>query len=127
MRGDRRVVPCHYYRVFGTQHGNTAVRLHDGARGYAGVTAGTAVTGRAHGGYGRLTLPAFDLAHTRDSDCHGLQFSMNAMTDPLLIKSNFSSPPTQSHPGIQWTTEATLKRGGEDAERILTYLESLKK
>ena len=61
------------------------------------------------------------------TDCHGLQFSMNAMTDPLLIKSNFSSPPTQSHPGIQWTTEATLKRGGEDAERILKYLESLKK
>ena len=59
-------------------------------------------------------------------DCHGLQFSMNAMTDPHLIKSNFSSPPTQSHPGIKWTTNATLKRGGEDAERIMKYLESLK-
>jgi hypothetical protein len=60
-------------------------------------------------------------------DCHGLQFSMNAMTDPLLIKSNFSSPPTQSHPGIKWTTNATLKRGGEDAERIQKYLEILRK
>ena len=47
-----------YPTAWGGHHGGAGVhcytltRLHDGARGYAGVTAGTAVTGHAHAGYG---------------------------------------------------------------------------
>ena len=89
MRGDRRMVPCHHYRVFGTQHGNTAVRLHDGARIYAGVTAGTAVTGRAHGGYGRL--------HGKGGGREGrgghVRWSVRAAAFPLLLPPPPSPPP----------------------------------
>ena len=49
-----------YPTAWGGHHGGAGVhcytltRLHDGARGYAGVAAGTAVTGHAHAGYGRV-------------------------------------------------------------------------
>jgi hypothetical protein len=60
-------------------------------------------------------------------DCHGLQFSMDAMTTPSLLDNNFSAPPTETHPGIKWTSDAALKRGGEDAKDIRAILEALGK
>ena len=58
-------------------------------------------------------------------DCHGLQFSMDAMTDTALLENNFSTSPTKTHPGINWTADAALKRGDEDVKKIRQYLDSI--
>ncbi len=59
------------------------------------------------------------------TDCHGLQFAMDSMTSPSLLKSNFSSAPTGTHPGIKWAVDAKIKRGGDDAKRLQEILEAL--
>ena len=60
------------------------------------------------------------------TDCHGLQFAMNAITDPKLIENNFSSRPTQTHPGISWVVETAIKRGNEKIIAIHERLEGEK-
>ncbi|MGJ8724966.1 MAG: cytochrome c3 family protein [Roseibacillus sp.] len=57
-------------------------------------------------------------------DCHGLQFSMNALADQKLIKSNFASHPTIEHPGISWTVDAAIERGNEEIIALKKFLES---
>lgn len=59
------------------------------------------------------------------TDCHGLQFSMDALSDPQLVEANFSRSPSNSHPGIQWTVEAALSRGDEETKAIHDYLEKI--
>ncbi len=61
------------------------------------------------------------------NDCHGMQFSMDALADPKLIESNFQSSPTQAHPGIKWTADAAIKRGDVKTKEIRDYLEKLSK
>ena len=57
-------------------------------------------------------------------DCHGLQFSMDALSDKALIDRNFVGQPTQSHPGIGWTVDAAVERGNEDIIALKKFLES---
>ena len=59
------------------------------------------------------------------NNCHGMQFSMNALADPGLIEANFNHRPTKNHPGIKWTANAAIKRGDEKVGEIRRYLESL--
>jgi len=59
------------------------------------------------------------------TDCHGLQFAMNAITDPELVKQNFSKSPTKDHPGIQWAVESAVKRGDKEVIKMKEFLESL--
>ena len=56
------------------------------------------------------------------ASCHGLQFSLNALTDPDQIHHNFSHPPALSHPGLAWTADAAIARGDEKVEAIRQYL-----
>lgn len=58
-------------------------------------------------------------------DCHGLQFSMDAMSSSELFQSNFAVSPTSHHPGIQWSVEAKLRRGGQDAEELKELIKTL--
>lgn len=57
-------------------------------------------------------------------DCHGMQFSMNALADEKLIKNNFIGRPTQQHEGISWAVESAVERGDENMLKLLEYLES---
>jgi len=59
------------------------------------------------------------------TDCHGLQFSMNAMMDGELIKNNFSKKPTKHHEGIQWAVDSAVKRGDKKVIEMKNFLESL--
>jgi len=56
------------------------------------------------------------------ANCHGLQFSMNALADEELIRANFDSMPTVDHPGIEWTADAAIERGDEKIKGIRAYL-----
>ena len=57
-------------------------------------------------------------------DCHGLQFSMDALADESLIESNFVGQPSKTHPGISWTVDSAIERGNEDIIALKKYLES---
>lgn len=59
------------------------------------------------------------------TDCHGLQFSMNALADPQLIEANFSHAPSENHPGIKWTADSAIQRGDEKTQAIFDYLEKI--
>ena len=59
------------------------------------------------------------------TDCHGLQFALNAITDPKLIKNNFSSKPTKHHEGIQWAVDSAIRRGDEKIIKMKEFLDSL--
>lgn len=58
------------------------------------------------------------------SDCHGLQFSMDALADEALIKRNFTGQPSETHPGIGWTVDAAVARGNEDVIALKKFLEN---
>ena len=60
------------------------------------------------------------------ASCHGLQFTLNSLTDPHQIETNFSSLPTLHHPGIDWTADAAIERGDEKAQAIRDYLQQQK-
>ncbi len=49
------------------------------------------------------------------TQCHGLQFSMDALADTAVIRANFSTPAATRHSGIDWAFEAALKRGDPKA------------
>lgn len=57
--------------------------------------------------------------------CHGMQFSMNALMDPSLIKGNFNRAPSMHHSGIDWTADAAIKRGNKEAKSIRDYIQKL--
>ena len=61
------------------------------------------------------------------TNCHGLQFTMNAMMDSNLITNNFSKRPHQNHEGIQWAVDSAIKRGDEKVIEMKKFLESLEK
>lgn len=56
------------------------------------------------------------------SHCHGLEFTVNALTDPDLIRTNFDRPPSRNHPGIHWSADAAISRGDEKIKAIRAYL-----
>ena len=47
--------------------------------------------------------------------CHGLQFTMDALADSGVIDANFASASGTHHPGIVWAFESALERGDEKA------------
>ena len=57
--------------------------------------------------------------------CHGLQFSMDALADRNLILSNFSGRPSEKHPGITWSVDSAVERGDERIIELKAYLESM--
>jgi len=57
------------------------------------------------------------------TSCHGLQFSMDALSNPETITENFSKRSPIIHPGIEWTADAAIKRGDEKTKAIRAYLE----
>ena len=57
--------------------------------------------------------------------CHGLQFSMDALADRNLILSNFSGRPPEKHPGITWSVDSAVERGDERIIELKAYLESM--
>ena len=59
------------------------------------------------------------------TDCHGLQFAMDALADRELIDSNFQGKPSRRHPGITWAAESAIERGDERIIEVKKYLESL--
>lgn len=59
------------------------------------------------------------------TDCHGLQFSMDALADRPLILSNFQGRPSKKHPGLDWAAESAIERGDERIIELKKYLESL--
>jgi len=61
------------------------------------------------------------------TDCHGLQFALNAITDPELVKNNFSSKPTKHHEGIDWAVKAAIDKGDEKVIKMKQFLDSLEK
>ena len=61
------------------------------------------------------------------TDCHGLQFALNAITDPELIKKNFSTKPTKHHEGIQWAVDSAIRRGDKETIKMKEFLDTLEK
>lgn len=56
------------------------------------------------------------------TSCHGLQFSMDAMADPSVIKGNFQHPSKIRHPGIEWTVDSAIERGDKDIILLKQYI-----
>jgi len=108
----------------------------DGALSGSGVSCATCHMPRIEnegGGYyvshdntANLT-PNEKMIRSACANCHGLQFSMNALSDPDLISNNFSTSTKLFHSGIEWTADAAIKRGHEKTIAIRAYLQELKK
>ena len=60
------------------------------------------------------------------ANCHGLQFSMNALADPHTVTGNFHAPSSLQHPGMTWAVEDAISRGDKKIIAIRDYLESLR-
>lgn len=58
-------------------------------------------------------------------DCHGLQFSMDALADADLVTGNFHRRPSGHHPGIDWAVEAGVRRGDENLIQLKEWLEAV--
>lgn len=58
------------------------------------------------------------------ANCHGLQFSMDALANPELITGNFHQRPGQRHPGIDWTVEAAVDRGDKKIIDLRRWLQA---
>ncbi len=110
--------------------------LWDASKGVSGVSCATCHMPKVEnegGGYhvshdnSANLKPNEKMLRSVCTDCHGLQFSMNALADPELIEANFSRNPTVAHPGIEWSANAAIKRGNKDAKKIRDYLQSLSK
>ena len=52
-------------------------------------------------------------------NCHGMQFSMDALSDSDLVRENFSRRPSLRHPGLRWAEEAAVERGDKRVIEIL--------
>lgn len=57
-------------------------------------------------------------------NCHGLQFSMDALADEELIDGNFHRRPSDTHPGISWAVDSAVERGDENMIRLKEWLEA---
>jgi hypothetical protein len=42
--------------------------------------------------------------------CHNLEFSIDALADKALIENNFSHPPTEHIPSIDWALKREKKK-----------------
>lgn len=59
------------------------------------------------------------------TNCHGMQFAVDALADRALIRANFNGRPAAGHPGIGWAAQSAIDRGDEKVIAIKKYLDSL--
>ncbi len=57
-------------------------------------------------------------------DCHGLEFSMDALADESLIESNFSGRPATKHEGVDWAVKTAVSKGNEQIIELLQQIKN---
>jgi hypothetical protein len=127
-------IQCHDDNHTKNYSGSKHFTLWNASRGETGASCATCHMPRVEDESGGYHVSHDNSANLRPNEkmlrnvcnnCHGLQFSMNALADSGLIEANFNHPPTRNHPGIDWTANAAIKRGDEKVKEIRKYLESL--
>ena len=58
--------------------------------------------------------------------CHGAEYALSALADRSLISKNFNKKPDERHEGVDWSAEASIRRGDENIIKLKEYLELIK-